>query len=61
MLILALVRIRYLKLTISVLKLVILDQSRQYGYQTVPFDVYIHNLMFVLHLVCVLKMVEVQC
>ena len=25
---------------------VIHDQTRQYGYQTVPFGVYIHNLMF---------------
>ena len=35
------------KLTFSGLKQVILDQSRQNGYQTVPFGVYIHNLMFV--------------
>ena len=26
---------------------VIHDQTRQNGYQTVPFSVYIHNLMFV--------------
>ena len=25
----------------------ILDQTRQNGYQTIPFSVYIHNLMFV--------------
>ena len=31
----------------SSLKQVILVQTRQNGYQTVPFDVYIHNLMFV--------------
>ena len=30
------------------LKQVILDQTRQNGHQTVPFSVYIHNLMFVL-------------
>jgi len=29
------------------LKQVILEQTRQNRYQTVPFDVYIHNLMFV--------------
>ena len=28
-------------------KQVIHDQSRQNGYQTVPFSVYIHNLTFV--------------
>ena len=46
---------------ICVLKQVILDQTEQNGYQTVPFDVCIHNLVFVSHLVCVLKMVEVRC
>ena len=34
-------------LTFSSLKQVIHDQTRQNGYQTVPFGVYIHNLMFV--------------
>ena len=34
-------------LTFSSLKQVILVQTKQNGYQTVPFDVYIHNLMFV--------------
>ena len=33
------------------LKQVILDQTGQNGYQTVPLDVYIHNLMVVFHLV----------
>ena len=33
--------------TFSGLKQVIHDQTRQYGYQTVPFSVYIHNLIFV--------------
>ena len=33
-------------LTISSLKQVIFYQTRQSGYETVPFDVYIHNLMF---------------
>ena len=32
------------------LKQVILDQCRQNRYQTVPFGMYIHNLMFVLNL-----------
>ena len=36
-----------LELTFSGLKQVAHDQTRQYGYQTVPFSVYIHNLMFV--------------
>ena len=36
-----------LQLTFSGLKQVILDQIRQNGYQTVPFSMYIHNLMFV--------------
>ena len=36
-----------LELTFSGLKQVIHDQIRQNGYQTVPFSVYIHNLMFV--------------
>ena len=47
LLILPLIRIGYLYLTFSGLKHVILDESRQNGYQTIPFDVYIHNLMFV--------------
>ena len=34
-------------LTFSSLKQVIFVQTRQNGYQTVPFGVYIHNLMFV--------------
>ena len=34
-------------LTFSSLKQVILVQTRQNGYQTVPFGMYIHNLMFV--------------
>ena len=34
-------------LIFSSLKQVILIQTRQNGYQTVPFGVYIHNLMFV--------------
>ena len=34
-------------LTFSRLKQVILVQTRQNGYQIVPFGVYIHNLMFV--------------
>ena len=46
-LILPLACIDYLELTISSLKQLILDQTRQNGCQTVPFGVYIHNLMFV--------------
>ena len=38
----------YLELTFSELKQLIPDQIEQNGYQTVPFSVYIHNLMFVL-------------
>jgi len=34
-------------LMFSGLKQLILDQTRQNRYQTIPFDVYIHNLMFV--------------
>ena len=34
-------------LVTNVLEQLILDQTRQNGYQTVAFDVYIHNLMFV--------------
>ena len=34
-------------LVTNVLEQLILDQTIQNGYQTVPFDVYIHNLMFV--------------
>ena len=37
----------YLYLTFSGLKQLILDQTKQNGYQTVPFSVYIYNLMFV--------------
>ena len=43
---LPLVCIGYLELTFSDLKQLILDQTEQNGYQTVPFSVYIHNLMF---------------
>ena len=39
--------IGYLQLTISSLKQLILDQTRQSEYQMVPFGVYIHNLIFV--------------
>ena len=35
------------RLLTSSLKQLLLDQTRQNGYQTVPFCVYIHNLMFV--------------
>ena len=45
--ILPLVVIGQLQLTFSGMKQVIHDQIRQNGYQTVPFSVYIHNLMFV--------------
>ena len=45
--ILPLVMIGQLELTFSGLKQLILDQTRQNGYQTIPFSVYIHNLMFV--------------
>ena len=45
--ILPLVMIGQLELTFSGLKQAIHDQTRQNGYQTVPFSVYIHNLMFV--------------
>ena len=45
--ILSLVMIGQLQLTFSELKQVIHDQTRQNGYQIVPFSVYIHNLMFV--------------
>ena len=31
----------------ELLKQLILDQTRQNGYQTIPFSVYIRNLMFV--------------
>ena len=37
----------YVQLAFSGLKQVIHDQTRQNGYQTVPFSVYIHNLLFV--------------
>ena len=33
--------------TFSGVKQIIHDQTRQIGYQTVPFSVYIHSLMFV--------------
>ena len=42
-----LIRIGYLYLTFSGLKQLIFDQTKQNRYQTVPFSVYIHNLMFV--------------
>ena len=45
--ILPLIHIGDLWLTFSSLKQLILDQTRQNGYQTVPFSLYIHNLMFV--------------
>ena len=45
--ILPLVMIGELELTFSGQKQVIHAQTRQNGYQTVPFSVYIHNLMFV--------------
>ena len=45
--ILLLVMIGQLELTFSRLKQVLHDKTRQNGYQTVPFSVYIHNLMFV--------------
>ena len=45
--ILPLVSIGYLQLTFSDLKQLMLDQTKQNRYQTVPFSVYIHNLMFV--------------
>ena len=35
-----------LGLTFPFLKQLILDQTKQNRYQTVPFSVYIHNLMF---------------
>ena len=45
--ILPLVHICVLWLMFSSLKQLILDQTRQNRYQTIPFSVYIHNLMFV--------------
>ena len=45
--ILSLVMIGQLELTFSGQKQVIHDQTRQNGCQTIPFSVYIHNLMFV--------------
>ena len=45
--ILPLITIGQLQLTFSSLRQLILDQIEQNGYQTVPFIVYIHNLMFV--------------
>ena len=44
--ILPLVMIGQLELTFSGLKQVLHDKTRQNGFQTVPFGVYIHNLMF---------------
>ena len=46
------VHIGVLWLTFSSLKQLILDQTRQNGYQAVPFSVYIHNLIFVFILEC---------
>ena len=43
----------------SSLKQVILDQTRQNGYKTVPFSVYIHNLMFIY--ITVLKESRCDC
>ena len=37
----------------SALKQLLLDQTKQNGYQTIPFSVYIDNLMFVF-ILCVL-------
>ena len=48
--ILPLVRIGSLELMFSSLKQLILDQTSQNGYQTVPFGVYIHDLMFIFNL-----------
>ena len=45
--ILPLITIGQLQLTFSSLRQLILDQTEQNRYQTVPFIVYIHNLMFV--------------
>ena len=45
--ILPLVTIGQLELTFSGLKQVIHDKTIQNGYHTVPFSVYIHDLMFV--------------
>ena len=45
--ILPLIVIGQLQLTFSDRKQVIHDQTRQNRYQTVPFSVFIHNLMFV--------------
>ena len=45
--ILPLVMIGELELTFSGQKQVIHAQTRQNGCQTVPFSVYIHNLMFI--------------
>ena len=55
------VHIRHLKLTISSLKRLILDQTRQNGYQTVPFSVYIHNLMFAFILEYSKKRILLRC
>ena len=44
--ILPLIHTSSLSLTFSLLKQLILDQTKQDWYQTVPFSVYIHNLMF---------------
>ena len=45
--ILPLVMIGELELTFSGQKQVVHVQTRQNGYQTIPFSVHIHNLMFV--------------
>ena len=45
--ILPLIHIGDLWLTFSSLKKLIFDETRQNGYQTVPFSLYIHNRMFV--------------
>ena len=44
--ILPLVMIGQLELTFSGQKQVIHEQARQNGYKTIPFSVYMHNLMF---------------
>jgi len=45
--ILPLICIGSFSLAISSLKQLLLDQTRQNEYQTVPFSVYIYNVMFV--------------
>ena len=56
--ILPLVMIGQLELTFSGLKQVLHDQTRQNGYQTVPFSVYIHNLMFSIVVVVVSRLLK---